>query len=71
MFKLFFMGLAAYFIFKIVKFFMRISNAINQAGQKLKDQPAQTQHLRKNPADIIDADFIDITPKAGEKEEIR
>lgn len=69
MLKLIIWFFAIYIIYKLVKFFNRVSNAINRASQNTPAAQPPTQI--KNPENIIDADFVEIDSKINNKEELK
>lgn len=59
-----------YIFFQMAKFFLNIGRTINKVNQNT-NQAAQQQpgSERKNPANIVEAEFVEIESKINKKEE--
>ena len=60
-------GFVFYILFQIVKFFVRVNNTIDRASQNQRQASAPRQ--RKNPDNIIEAEYVEIDSKINKKQE--
>ena len=58
-----------YIFFQMAKFFLNIGRTINKVNQNTNQAAQQPRSEKKNPANIVEAEFVEIESKINKKEE--